>query len=104
MSRREGVCPNQPIPAPWDEIIARVLDPETIRLRSGARFADLRWSHYEDWAGFPSLKVRVLFTESALRRVRYDRIAPIVEAIRSGLCAAGIDLHAYIRIDRVRTR
>jgi hypothetical protein len=85
-----------------DEIIASVLDPEAFKRLPGARISDLRWEHYVDHLGVPSLRVWVLFTESIHRRPTHDRVAPILSAIHDGLIEARIDLFPYVRFGRVR--
>ncbi len=81
-----------------DETIAQVLDPETLKHVPGARITDVRWSHYVDHQGIPSLRVWVILEESITDA---DLAAPSIrlvkQAIRDGLLRAGIDLFAYIR-------
>ncbi len=80
-----------------DETIAQVLDPETLKHVPGARITDVKWRHYVDHLGVPSLRVYVILEESITdEELVWPTIEPVERAIRDGLLKARIDLFPYI--------
>lgn len=81
-----------------DKAIAQALDPATLTRLPGSRVVDVRWHHYVDHLGIPSLRVWGILDEALPEaEVGYRAVEPVARAIHDRLRAAGVDLYPYLR-------
>jgi hypothetical protein len=81
-----------------DKAIAKALDPEALKHVPGARIVDVKWRHYVDHLGEPSLEVWVILDETITdEELLSGVVTPVERAIFDRLEEASVTLFPYLR-------